>query len=334
MSLMEQSVAPAALEERLEEHRSELTGYCYRMLGSPFEAEDAVQDTFLRAWRGFDRFEGRVGAALVALPDRHQRLPRHAERPLAARPADGSRARRGDARSRANLNALPEVTWIEPIPRACQHRGRPGRGRRGHARHDPPRVRRRTPASAGAPARRADSVRGDCAGRPARSRSCSRRASPRSTARSSGPGRRSTSETSRPPTRSQPHGRPSSGSCWPATSTRSSATTSMRSPRLIREDASQSMPPYDLWLSGRDDIFAWWLRPGHRLPRLAADPGRDRERVASRSASTSQASRAAATTRGRSRCSRFADGQIVEFTFFLSTERLFPLFGLPPRLDA
>ena len=57
---MEQSVAPAALEQRLEEHRSELTGYCYRMLGSPFEAEDAVQDTFLRAWRGFDRFEGRA----------------------------------------------------------------------------------------------------------------------------------------------------------------------------------------------------------------------------------------------------------------------------------
>src|ERR1700758_3699289 len=60
MSLMEQSVAPAALEQRLEGPRSELTGYCYRMLGSPFEAEDAVQDTFLRAWRGFDRFEGRA----------------------------------------------------------------------------------------------------------------------------------------------------------------------------------------------------------------------------------------------------------------------------------
>src|SRR2546429_9875572 len=43
----------------LEEHRRELTAYCYRMLGSPFEAEDAVQDTLLRAWKAIDRFEGR-----------------------------------------------------------------------------------------------------------------------------------------------------------------------------------------------------------------------------------------------------------------------------------
>src|SRR5437762_12664634 len=63
MTLVQESqltVAQGGLEQRLEQHRSELTGYCYRMLGSPFEAEDAVQDTFLRAWKGFDRFEGRA----------------------------------------------------------------------------------------------------------------------------------------------------------------------------------------------------------------------------------------------------------------------------------
>ncbi len=50
---------PADLQSELEAHRRQLTGYCYRMLGSPSEAEDAVQETMVRAWRALDRFEGR-----------------------------------------------------------------------------------------------------------------------------------------------------------------------------------------------------------------------------------------------------------------------------------
>jgi RNA polymerase sigma-70 factor (ECF subfamily) len=107
--------AGADLEMRLEQHRAELTGYCYRMLGSAFEAEDAVQETLLRAWRSFDRFEGRAAfkswlyriatnVCLTMLDGRRRRA-----RPMDLGPAgtiDGA------------LTTLPEVTWLEPIPDA------------------------------------------------------------------------------------------------------------------------------------------------------------------------------------------------------------------------
>src|SRR6184192_1638096 len=108
------TVAPSELDLRLEQHRAELIGYCYRMLGSPFEAEDAVQETLLRAWRGFDRFEGR--AALRSWLYRiatNVCLDMIAGRERRARPMDLGPAQEP---IEANLNTLPEATWIQPKP--------------------------------------------------------------------------------------------------------------------------------------------------------------------------------------------------------------------------
>jgi RNA polymerase sigma-70 factor (ECF subfamily) len=102
------------LEHRLEEHRVELRGYCYRMLASPVDSEDAVQETFIRAWRGIDRFQGRASlrswlyriATNVCL-DMLKSVQRR------ARPMDLGPAREPVAE---NLHTRPETTWLEPIP--------------------------------------------------------------------------------------------------------------------------------------------------------------------------------------------------------------------------
>ena len=113
---MPEAATAQELELRLEEHRSELTAYCYRMLASPFEAEDAVQETFLRAWRSYEGFEGR--AALRSWLYRiatNVCLDMLSGRERRARPMDLGPAQEP---IEANLNTLPEVTWIQPLPTA------------------------------------------------------------------------------------------------------------------------------------------------------------------------------------------------------------------------
>jgi len=110
------ATAPAEDLEQLEVHRIELTAYCYRMLGSAFEAEDAVQDTMVRAWKGLDRFEGRsslrswlyriaTNVCFDSLDGRQKRAL-----PMDMGPAQSADSTLGPP--------LPEVAWLQPVPDA------------------------------------------------------------------------------------------------------------------------------------------------------------------------------------------------------------------------
>lgn len=106
---------PAADVVDLELHRAALTGHCYRMLGSPFDAEDAVQETMVRALRSLDRFDGRsslktwlyriaTNVCLDALSDRSRRARPMEEGPVGSVDAE--------------LELRPRAHWLEPIPDA------------------------------------------------------------------------------------------------------------------------------------------------------------------------------------------------------------------------
>jgi RNA polymerase sigma-70 factor, ECF subfamily len=103
------------LDPRLLEHRRELTGYCYRMLGSAFDADDAVQETMVRAWRGLADFEGRSAlrswlyriATNVCLDQLSGRQRRATPMDLSGspwQPVEASLAAR-----------RPGTAWVEPV---------------------------------------------------------------------------------------------------------------------------------------------------------------------------------------------------------------------------
>ncbi|HEV3407996.1 MAG TPA: sigma-70 family RNA polymerase sigma factor, partial [Gaiellaceae bacterium] len=318
------------VEHRLEQHRRELTGYCYRMLGSPFEAEDAVQETLIRAWRALDRFEGRAelrswlyriatNVCLDMLKGRERR----------ARPMDLGPAREPEA---ANLNALPELTWIQPIPDAAVAPAEADPADVTVARetirlafvaalqHLPPR-QRAVLILCEVLRWKASEVAELLGTSVASVNSALQRA--RATLEASNV---SATETS-----------PSVDEADAALLARYvqaferydiDALTA-----LIHEDATQSMPPYDLWLRGRDDIFRWWLGPGIEcrgsrvIPTLAANG-------APAFGQYKPSANGGGYEPWALQVLEVSDGRIAELTFFLDTETLFPLFGLPARPDA
>jgi RNA polymerase sigma-70 factor (ECF subfamily) len=332
MTLVQESptaVEQGRLEQQLEQHRRELTGYCYRMLGSPFEAEDAVQETFLRAWRGYDRFEGRAAlrswlyriATNVCLDMLNGRSKR-------ARPMDFGPAQTPEV---ANLNTLPEVTWIEPIPTNLVS-----------AEADPAEVvaERETirlafiAALQHLPARqravlilcevlrwKASEVADLLETSVASVNSALQRARATIDERDM-----AATDAVSPMDREQKELLARYVDAFQRYDI--DALTS-----LVAEDASQSMPPYDMWLSGRDDVFAWWIGPGIGCAGSRVIP----VETANGSVAFGQY-KPSETGSGYDpwalQVLEIVDGKIGEFTFFLSTERLFPLFGLPPRLES
>jgi RNA polymerase sigma-70 factor, ECF subfamily len=322
------TITPSALERDLEQHRRELTRYCYRMLGSPFEAEDAVQETMLRAWRSLDRFEGRAAlrswlyriATNVCLDMLNGRARR-------ARPMDLGPA---GAPVEANLHTLPEVTWIEPIPdTALGVEGDPAELAVAREttrlafiaalQHLPPR-QRAVLILCEVLRWKASEVAELLDTSVASVNSALQRA--RATIDASG-----LSTTGPVPTIDRDQRELLERYVQAFESYDIDALTS-----LIREDATQSMPPFDLWLHGREDIFTWWLGPGIGC--------RDSRLLPTTTANGSVAFgqyKPSESGSGRDpwalQVLEISNGQIVELTFFLGTERLFPLFGLPARLE-
>jgi RNA polymerase sigma-70 factor (ECF subfamily) len=313
------------LELRLEQHRSELTGYCYRMLGSAFEAEDAVQETFLRAWRSFDRFEGRAAfrswlyriatnVCLDMLSGRERR----------ARPMDLGSASTADA---PLGEPLPESAWVLPVPdgRVVREDGDPAEvaESRETIRLAFVAALQRLPARQRAVLILRDVLRWKA------SEVAELLETSVASVNSSLQRARSTLETTDLDTADEPL-----DDAQRALLARYvdaferydlDALTS-----LLHEDATWSMPPYELWLRTHDDIRRWCLGPGigcrgSRLIPTSANgsaafgqykPGRDGD-----------------LEPWSLQILELSGGRVSGIVFFLDTAGLFPLFGLPARLE-
>ena len=318
--------AVRAREDQLEPYRTELTAYAYRMLGSAFEAEDAVQETMVRAWKSLDRFEGRsqlrswlyriaTNVCLDMLGSRQRR----------ARPMDLEPASHAD---RPLPPPLTEAVWIEPAPDSLvvPSSGDPANVALAREsvrlafmaalQHLPPKQRAvlilrevlrwrasevaelldTSVASVNSALQRARATLDDLG-----------------EGADAGPLDEASEELL-------------SRYVSAFESYDMEALTS-----LLHEDATWNMPPYALWLNSHEDIVAWCLGPGtgcrgSRLIRTSANgaPAWGQYKPAPDGGWEPWSLQVLESRAGK----------ISGLTFFLDTARWFPLFGLPNRLDA
>jgi RNA polymerase sigma-70 factor, ECF subfamily len=315
--------APAALEH----HRRELTAYCYRMLGSPFDAEDAVQDTLLRAWRSAERFEGRAAvrtwlyriATNVCLDIANGKERR--VRPMALGAPGSPDGPVGDTR--------PEATWLEPVPDAMVtpaadpadamlERETLRLAFVAALQHLPPRQRAALILCEVLRWKAAEAA--ELLGTSVASvNSALQRA------------RATLDDLDMDAADTSPSVEAADQELLDRYVDAFQRYDMEALTALIHEDATQSMPPFELWLRGRDDIFRFWLGPGggcrgsRVLPATSANgsPAFAQYKPSPEGGYDPWALQVLELDR---------DG-IGEFSFFLATDRLFPLFGMPPRLD-
>jgi RNA polymerase sigma-70 factor (ECF subfamily) len=320
-------IEAAELEGRLEQYRRELTAYCYRMLGSAFEAEDAVQETFIRAWRGFDGFEGRAAlrswlyriatnVCLTMLGASQRRA-----RPMDLQPASTADMPLGPA--------LPEATWVEPIPdaRVVPSGGDPADVA---VARESVRLAFVTALQRLPPRQRAILILRDVLRWKASEvaelldtsvasvNSALQRA--RATLGDGGTTEAAAADELDDEQRALLARYVDAFERYDMDSLTS----------LLHHDATWNMPPYDLWLQTHRDIVNWCIGPGHAcrgsrlIPTMAnGSPAFGQYKPAPGGGFEPWSLQVLETSGGR----------ISGITFFLDTQKFFPMFGLPARLD-
>ncbi|MEZ0094072.1 sigma-70 family RNA polymerase sigma factor [Streptacidiphilus sp. EB129] len=315
------------VDTQLERYRVELTGYCYRMMGSLFEAEDAVQDTMVRAWGAYDRFENRASlrtwlyriatnACLDQLRGRERR----------ARPMDLSSPHSASA---PLAEPLAETAWLGPAPdeRVVPETGDPAEVA---ALRDTVRLAFVAALQHLAPRQRSVLILREVLAWQAAEvaelldTSVASVNSALQRARSTLADRDvSAADPVRPMDESQRQLLARYLAAF-----ESYDLDSLTS--LLREDAMLTMPPYPMWFQGHDEIRGWMLGTGSGCRGSRLLP------VVANGMPAFGQYRRAEDGDGHTPWSltvlEIAEGRITGVHAFLDTDRLFPRFGLPPRL--